>query len=118
MTHYTLLRAKTVTNVSRYSNTLLVSLNNRIYLRDRLPPGYRDDTRSALSDRVRTGTVATLSRFSGAEPRSGASLSDTYQLCDISRPLDLDKGHGDAASTDIPGTGNFLLPAAIRFRRF
>ncbi|KAI9451326.1 hypothetical protein BJY52DRAFT_121975 [Lactarius psammicola] len=87
-----------------YSNTFLVSLNNRIYLRDRLSHVYHDNPRTTVSDRVRTGTVVTLSHFSGPEPQSRSSMSNTFQLYDIARPLDLDKGHGNAASTDIHAT--------------
>ncbi|KAH8979195.1 hypothetical protein EDB83DRAFT_2537372 [Lactarius deliciosus] len=59
-----------------YSNTFLVSLNNRIYLRDRLSSENRDSAGPTLSDRVRT-EVVTLTRFSGAEPRSRTSMSST-----------------------------------------
>lgn len=94
-----------------YSNTLLVSLNNRIYFRDRVSPEDRNSPRFTVSDLFRTKTVTPPS-FSGAAPRPRASTSDAFQLYDVSRPLDLDKGNGDAASTDI-----LLVPAAARTRK-
>jgi hypothetical protein len=88
-----------------YSNTFLVSLNNRIYLRDRLSSGGAHPT---VPDQVRTRTVTLPSPRSsdGAEPRSRESMSDTFHLYDISRQLDLkkNKGNGDADVTDIPAT--------------
>ncbi|KAI9445958.1 hypothetical protein H4582DRAFT_2069319 [Lactarius indigo] len=89
-----------------YSNTLLVSLNNRIYLRDRLSSENRDGVAPTVSDRVGTTEVVTLTRFSGAEPRSRTSTSS-----DTSRPLELDKGHGDDLVPNIPGTDNFSPPS-------
>jgi hypothetical protein len=100
-----------------------VSLNNRIYLRDHLSPGYSDDARPTVPDQVRTRTI-THPRFSdGAEPRSRSrvSTSDTFQLYDIPRRLDLDKGNGDADGkadgTDILVREILPAQAAIRFQR-
>ncbi|KAF8264988.1 hypothetical protein EI94DRAFT_1736999 [Lactarius quietus] len=84
-----------------YTNTFLVSLNNRIYLRDRLPPGYRDTARSTVSDRVRA-TIVTPPRSSGPEQRSRASTSDAFPLYDISREPQLEKGYGDATDRKLP----------------
>ena len=110
--HY--VRAKPVIIVSRYTNTLLVSLNNRVYLRDRLSPGNRDTARSMG---VRTMIIA-QPRSSGAEPRSRASTSGAFQLYDISRQSDLDNGYGDAADTKLPGTIRCSLPSHYPFLSF
>ncbi|KAH9032035.1 hypothetical protein EDB85DRAFT_2238114 [Lactarius pseudohatsudake] len=77
-----------------YSNTFLVSLNNRIYLRDRLSSESHDGAGPTVSDRVRI-EVVTLTRLSGAELRSSS---------DTSQPLGLDKGHGNGLGPDIPAT--------------
>ena len=84
-----------------------MSLNNRIYLRERLSPGgYRDTARSAVSERIRNNIV-TPPRSSNAEPQPRPSTSDGFQLFDISRHSD--KGYGDASETKLPGTNNFLF---------
>jgi len=77
-----------------YSNTLLVSLNNRIYLRDRVSP---EIVRSTVSSRMRSQIVMPP-RASGAEPR--ASTNDGFQLYDISRQSD-DQCYGDSGDTKL-----------------
>jgi hypothetical protein len=85
-----------------YSNTLLVSLNNRIYLRDRLSPGgYRDTTRSTVSERIRT-KIVTPPRSSDAETQPRASTSDAFQLFGISHQPD--KDHQEDVETKLPAS--------------
>ncbi|KAI9465773.1 hypothetical protein BJY52DRAFT_486109 [Lactarius psammicola] len=81
-----------------YSNTLLVTLNNRIYFRDHPPPEHGDSARIAVSGRVRTTALTSLS-FAGADPRSQASTNDSFKLDTISQTVDLEKRGGDGAST-------------------
>ena len=96
-----------------------MSLNNRIYLRDRLSPGYRNSSNRTPSDQARTLTIVTLPNSSGAEPPPRASTSETFQLYDISRQPDPEKRNRDPDGANIPGTGNFPIPpqAAVRFQR-
>ena len=87
-----------------------MSLNNRIYLRDRVSP---EAVRSTVSDRIRS-KIVTPPRASGSEPRE--STNDAFQLYDISRHSD-DQGYGDSADKKLPGTNDFIYPTLIRFRR-
>jgi hypothetical protein len=85
-----------------YTNTFLVSLNNRIYLRDRLSPGgYRDTTRSTVSERIRT-KIVTPPRSSDAETQPRASTSDAFQLFGISHQPD--KDYGEDVETKLPAS--------------
>jgi len=81
-----------------YSNTLLVTLNNRIYFRDHPPPGHGDSARIAES----VGFLATMMTslgFARAQPRSQPSTENSFKLETISGTADLEKQRGDAAST-------------------
>ncbi|KAI9467405.1 hypothetical protein BJY52DRAFT_67195 [Lactarius psammicola] len=80
-----------------YSNTLLVSLNHRIYFRDHKPPG-RGDT-AFVTDGVRT-TALSLPRFVVPEPQPQTPTSDNIQLYTVSQTVKLDKSEGDDTSTD------------------
>lgn len=81
-----------------------MSLNNRIYLRERLSPGgHRDTARSNVSERIRTKIVTPTD----AEPQPRPSTSDAFQLFDISHHPD--KAYGDAAETKLPGMNIFLF---------
>ncbi|KAH9067954.1 hypothetical protein EDB87DRAFT_69423 [Lactarius vividus] len=81
-----------------YSNTLLVTLNNRIYFRDHRLPEHGDSARVTSSGRVRTTALTSLS-FVGADPQSQASTGDSFKLDTISQTVDLEKPKGDAVST-------------------
>ncbi|KAN0128020.1 hypothetical protein V8E53_014197, partial [Lactarius tabidus] len=76
-----------------YSNTLLVSLNNRIYFREHQTPGHDNSTCLAVSDRVRTMTLSPLSCVV-PEPQSRASNGVISHFI-------LDCNKGDDASTDL-----------------
>ncbi|KAH9177724.1 hypothetical protein EDB89DRAFT_1432777 [Lactarius sanguifluus] len=81
-----------------YSNTLLVTLNNRIYFRDHRPPEHGDSARVTFSERVRATAMTSLS-FVGADPQSQASTGDSFKLGAISQTVSLEKQKGDAVST-------------------
>ena len=71
----------------RYSNTLLVSLNNRIYFREHQPPEHGDSAYLTVSDRVRAPAV-TSPCFAVPEPQLQESRSDISSVYTISRPDD------------------------------
>ncbi|KAH9048388.1 hypothetical protein EDB84DRAFT_1456734, partial [Lactarius hengduanensis] len=81
-----------------YSNTLLVTLNNRIYFRDHRQPEHGDSARVTFSGRVRATALTSLS-FVGADPQSQASTGDSFKLDTISQTVGLEKQKGDAVST-------------------
>jgi len=79
-----------------YSNTLLVTLNNRIYFRDHPPPGHGDSAHLPKSG----GLFSTLTslRFARAEPQLQVSTDDPFKLDTIPCTMDPEKQSGDAAS--------------------
>lgn len=82
-----------------YSNTLLVTLNNRIYFRDHTQPGHGDSARIPKSGPGPFLTMLTSLGFARAGPQSQVSPDDSFKLDTISRTMDLEKQSGDAAST-------------------
>lgn len=82
-----------------YSNTLLVTLNNRIYFRDHPPPGHGDSARIPKSGPGPFVTMLTSLGFARAGPQFQASADDSFKLDTISRTMDQEKQSGDAAST-------------------
>ncbi|KAH9064471.1 hypothetical protein EDB87DRAFT_1759384 [Lactarius vividus] len=88
-----------------YSNTLLVSLNNRIYLRDHQSPGHGDSARPPVLDGARVITKTSL-RVAAPEPQPRALKNDIdlFSRSIISQPVDLDNSRGDETSTDWPWT--------------
>jgi hypothetical protein len=52
---------------ARYSNTLLVSLNNRIYFREHQPPRHGDSVHLPVSDRQ--ATALSSLNFAESEPQ-------------------------------------------------
>ncbi|KAH9171842.1 hypothetical protein EDB89DRAFT_1968974, partial [Lactarius sanguifluus] len=90
-----------------YSNTLLVSLNNRIYLRDHRSPGHGDSARPPgpvpVLDKARAVTETSL-RFATPEPqpRTLKNDIDIFSRSIISQPVDLDNSRGDEISTGWP----------------
>ncbi|KAI9467407.1 hypothetical protein BJY52DRAFT_1182849 [Lactarius psammicola] len=92
--------AYTAYNIGKlYSNTLLVSLNNRIYFRDHKPPGYGDSTYPTVSDGVRATAPSSL-HFAVPEPQPQTPTDDNLQLYTIAQTVELDEGKGDDTSTD------------------
>ncbi|KAI9467404.1 hypothetical protein BJY52DRAFT_1350084 [Lactarius psammicola] len=84
-----------------YSNTLLVSLNNRIYFRDHKPPGHGDSAYLGVSERVHATTLS-LPRFIVPEPQPRTPRGGNVQLCcTISQTVETDEGKGDDTSTNI-----------------
>ncbi|KAI9450732.1 hypothetical protein BJY52DRAFT_162507 [Lactarius psammicola] len=84
-----------------YSNTLLVSLNNRIYFRDHKPPGHGDSAYLGVSERVHATTLS-LPRFVVPEPQPRTPRGGNVQLCcTISQTVETDEGKGDDTSTNI-----------------
>ncbi|KAI9450721.1 hypothetical protein BJY52DRAFT_1191586 [Lactarius psammicola] len=77
-----------------YSNTLLVSLNNRIYFRDHKPPGHGDSVFITASNGVRATTLS-LPRFAVPEPQLRTPTGDKFQLGTIVQKVELDMGKGD-----------------------
>ncbi|KAH9009656.1 hypothetical protein EDB84DRAFT_1571086 [Lactarius hengduanensis] len=84
-----------------YSNTLLVSLNNRIYFRDHQPPEQLegDNPHLTVSGRVRATVLSSL-RFSVPEPQPRTPTPDNFPLYPVPRPGKQDASNGDDTSTD------------------
>ncbi|KAH9060357.1 hypothetical protein EDB83DRAFT_910527 [Lactarius deliciosus] len=87
-----------------YSNTLLVSLNNRIYLRDHQSHEHEDSASPPVLDGARATTVTTL-RFAIPEPQPRV-LGVISPRSVIHRTVDLDNSRGSDASTNL----NWSLP--------
>ena len=91
----------------RYSNTLLVSLNNRIYFRDRSGSSRGGDTtHSTVASRVCTTGISSVD-FSSAE-RQSRSHVEVIKL-ESFHTRDLKNGEGDSASINIPDPRYFSL---------
>ncbi|KAI9446122.1 hypothetical protein H4582DRAFT_531261 [Lactarius indigo] len=82
-----------------YSNTLLVSLNNRIYFRDHVSgsSGDGDTSRLTVSSRARNNGITSI--FSRGEPQLRAPV-EVFKLetTTTSNARDLEHGKGDSAS--------------------
>ncbi|KAH8981153.1 hypothetical protein EDB92DRAFT_1953369 [Lactarius akahatsu] len=68
-----------------YSNTLLVSLNNRIYFREHLLPEHGDSPHPMISDRVRATALSSL-HFAVPEPRPRTPTIDNYSVPPTGEP--------------------------------
>ncbi|KAI9457784.1 hypothetical protein BJY52DRAFT_455212 [Lactarius psammicola] len=77
-----------------YSNTLLVSLNNRIYFREHQPPKHGDSASLVVSDGVRATAPSSL-RFAVPESQPRTPTGDNVQLYTIALHV------GDAATHDV-----------------
>ncbi|KAI9445944.1 hypothetical protein H4582DRAFT_2069308 [Lactarius indigo] len=86
-----------------YSNTLLVSLNNRIYFREHELPGHGDCAYLTVSDRVRAA-VPTPPFFAVHEPR----LQESKVSCDSSYPIPM-------FLTDSVSLSSHTISNVIRF---
>jgi len=82
----------------RYSNTLLVSLNNRIYLRDHQLPEHGDSVSPPSPVGVRP--PMTPLEFALPEPQPRALMDRILPGFIVSRPVDLGDGRGDNTGTD------------------
>ncbi|KAH9062357.1 hypothetical protein EDB87DRAFT_1682020 [Lactarius vividus] len=85
-----------------YSNTLLVSLNNRIYFRDHQPPEHDDSASSLVLDGACSAPVTTHC-FTIPEPQPQA-LGVNFPCSVIPRPVDLDNSRECDASTNLNGS--------------
>ena len=83
----------------RYSNTLLVSLNNRIYFREHRLPEHGYSAFLAVSDRVRALAVSSLS-FAVPESQTQAPKGAILPLDPISQPGTFDHNTGNVTSTE------------------
>jgi hypothetical protein len=92
--HTILCANKNANKCGRYSNTLLVSLNNRIYFREH-QPGYGDSACLEVSDRIRAMALSSFN-FVVPEPQTQASKAVIIPLNPISLP-----GSVDDSSTEL-----------------
>ncbi|KAI9457790.1 hypothetical protein BJY52DRAFT_455361 [Lactarius psammicola] len=79
-----------------YSNTLLVSLNNRIYFREHQLPEHGNSASLMVSDGVRA-TALSLPRFAVPEPQP-RTRTDNFQLSTMTQTVGLYKGKDDYAN--------------------
>ncbi|KAH9019676.1 hypothetical protein EDB85DRAFT_2153568 [Lactarius pseudohatsudake] len=101
-----------------YSNTLLVSLNNRIYLRDRRLPEHGDSA-GPVPDGARAIAETPL-HFAKPEPQPRALKNDSviFSRSIISQPVDLDDVEAMAPALTGPWYVQFPVTTALRFPRF
>jgi hypothetical protein len=88
---------------SRYSNTLLVSLNNRIYFRDHPSCGSHVDSGHVVeSDQIRRSAVASLHFSTQGRPSTRTDTTDDgFKLHPISHTIDLERGKGDVVISRV-----------------
>jgi hypothetical protein len=88
-----------LTEVSRYSNTLLVSLNNRIYFRDHPTRGNHVDCDNSNVLNLSHRSVMTSLQFANVEPPSHTTtMGDNLQPSTIPNTIDLEKAKDDDVS--------------------
>ncbi|KAH9032050.1 hypothetical protein EDB85DRAFT_2238161 [Lactarius pseudohatsudake] len=80
-----------------YSNTLLVSLNNRIYFRDHQAPEHSDNACITVSVRVHATARSSIS-FAVPEPQPRTPTGDDFGLCTTFQTVEPDKGRGDVGA--------------------
>jgi hypothetical protein len=81
----------------RYSNTLLVSLNNRIYFRDRPIAITVGDSEAISSDHSRR--FAVTSPFASDQPPTNTNpTNESFKLHSISHPMHIGQGKDDEVS--------------------
>ena len=78
---------------SRYTNTLLVSLNNRIYFRDHPSPGVHVDT--SHFDQGHRSAMTSLHFAQVGSHTHTTTLGDGYKVKTTSHTTDPEKGKGD-----------------------
>ncbi len=87
---------------SRYSNTLLVSLNNRIYFRDHSTSGVHVDTDHYVDtgDQFHRSATTSLHFAQVGSPTHTTARGDNIKLNTVSHTIgfDFEKGKGDAVS--------------------
>jgi hypothetical protein len=88
-----------LTSDFRYSNTLLVSLNNRIYFRDHPTQGDHVDSDNLGVPNLSRRSAATSLRFAQVGlPSHSTTMGDSLQLNTIPNMIDLEKAKDDAIS--------------------
>ncbi|KAH8993948.1 hypothetical protein EDB92DRAFT_1944229 [Lactarius akahatsu] len=95
-----------------YSNTLLVSLNNRIYFREHRSSGRGNNVGLSVFKKIHS-TAVTPPCSAGPEPQSQASKGDTFPLYSIFQPASQDNSKSDDTSIDwsLPHPGKcHILP--------
>ena len=96
----------------RYSNTLLVNLNNRIYFREHDPPGLGDSACLTVSNRIRAMALSSLNLRVVPEPQTQAPKGVIFPLNPLSQPGSLDY----TSSTDLSQVRAFYLtPMNVQF---
>jgi len=102
---------KILTRVHRYTNTLFVSLNNRIYFRDHLPSGVQ-----ITSDPV-VGSDQSPRHFTPVVSTTRTTTrDDNYALKTISHTIDLETGKSDTVSiSSDPRCRHSVTAGAMRF---
>ena len=107
-------QAPMLTSVTRYSNTLLVSLNNRIYFRDHPFRGAHGNSRSCYVDSGPSfpSTVTPLSFAENGRPTTSAG--DTLKLDTMSgsASIDIEKGGAVMMGGDNPNS-RFVVLASV-----
>ncbi|KAN0136872.1 hypothetical protein V8E53_005313 [Lactarius tabidus] len=81
-----------------YSNTLLMNLNNRIYLRDHRLPEYGNSGSPPSAVGARPSTMPPL-EIALPEPQLRAIINHSFPRFIISGSVDLDNGRGDDTSS-------------------
>jgi len=82
-----------------YSNTLLVSLNNRIYFRDHPCPGLHVDGHRLVGfDNTRPSAIASLHFAQARQPANTTAGSDSFKLDEVSHKIDFEKGTNGVVS--------------------
>jgi len=83
-----------------YSNTLMVSLNNRIYFRDQPPAGLHVDTDHVVGSDPSRGSAIASFQLSPIRSHTHRTIpGDSYKLNTLSHTIDLEKGSkSDAGS--------------------
>ncbi len=76
-----------------------MSLNNRIYFRDRRLPEHEDSACATVPDGARATTVTPL-RFAIPKPQPRALKNDTFPRPTTPQPVNLDNSRGDDTSTN------------------
>jgi hypothetical protein len=88
-----------LTTVSRYSNTLLVSLNNRIYFRDHPQGDHVESNQIVVPGQSRRSAMTSLGFAQVGSPAHTTTMGDSLQLNTVPHAIDLEKAQDDAVSS-------------------
>jgi hypothetical protein len=104
---------KMLTRIHRYTNTLFVSLNNRIYFRDHAPSGVQ-----IMADQVGRSDPSRhqLTPVTVVSTTHTTPGGDNYALKTISHTIDLEKGKSDSVSiSSDPRCRHSVTEGPMRF---